>query len=94
MIYGMSLFAWHLEASRRAVVRIASFITTSAKIFTVDKYYRDTGTLGPGPCESFFFGVRNWLVNVLGQFKIIYFRGLGLRVWVWFRLGLGLGFVW
>ena len=26
-----------------------------------------------------FFGVRMWLVTVLGQFSIIYFRGLGLR---------------
>ena len=29
---------------RRAALRIASFITTSGKIFTMDKYYRDTGT--------------------------------------------------
>ena len=34
----------------------------------------------------FFFGVYSWLVKVLGQFSIIYFRGLGwrigVRVWV------------
>ena len=39
---------------------------------------------------SFFFGVYSWLVKVLGQFSIIYFRGLGLRigvrVWVWVRV--------
>ena len=32
------------------------------------------------PTASFFFGVYSWLVKVLGQFSIIYFRGLGLRV--------------
>ena len=39
----------------------------------------------------FFFGVYSWLVKVLGQFSIIYFRGLGLwigvRVWVRVRVG-------
>ena len=37
---------------------------------------------------SFFFGVRIWLVKVLGQFSINYFRGLGLRirVRVWVRV--------
>ena len=39
---------------------------------------------------SFFFGVYSWLVKVLGQFSIIYFRGLGLRigvrVWVGVRV--------
>ena len=40
---------------------------------------------------SFFFGVYSWLVNVLGQFSIIYFRGLGLRVGVrvWVRVRVG-----
>ena len=44
------------------------------------------------PVALFFFGVRAWLVTVLGQFSIIYFRGLGLRigvrVWVtvWVRV--------
>ena len=39
-----------------------------------------------------FSGVYSWLVKVLGQFSIIYFRGLGLRigvsvwVWVWVRV--------
>ena len=44
---------------------------------------------------SFFFGAFAWLVKVLGQFSIIYFRGLGLRfgLWLGFGLGLGLGFV-
>ena len=39
---------------------------------------------------SFFFGVYSWLVKVLGQFSIIYFRGLGLRVGVriWVRVGV------
>ena len=41
---------------------------------------------------SFFFGVYAWLVKVLGQFSIIYFRGLGLkildRVWVRVRVGV------
>ena len=48
------------------------------------------------PCiraASFFFGVYSWLVKVLGQFSIIYFRGLGLRigvrVWVSVRVGVG-----
>ena len=37
---------------------------------------------------SFFFGVRIWLVKVLGQFSINYCRGLGLRirVRVWVRV--------
>ena len=35
---------------------------------------------------SFFFGVYSWLVKVLGQVSIIYFRGLGLRVRVWVRV--------
>ena len=37
---------------------------------------------------SFFFGVFSWLVKMLGQFSIIYFRGLGLRVGVrvWVRV--------
>ena len=36
----------------------------------------------------FFFGVYSWLVKVLGQFSIIYFRGLGLRIGVrvWVRV--------
>ena len=40
---------------------------------------------------SFFFGVYAWLVKVLGQFSIIYFRGLGLRivVRVWARVRVG-----
>ena len=37
-----------------------------------------------------FFGVRIWLVKVVGQFSINYFRGLGLRirvrVWVMVRV--------
>ena len=41
---------------------------------------------------SFFFGVYSWLVKVLGQFSIIYFRGLGLRigvrVWVGVRVSV------
>ena len=38
------------------------------------------------PDASFFFGVYSWLVKVLGQFSIIYFRGLGLRVGVRVRV--------
>ena len=40
------------------------------------------------PAGVFFFGVYSWLVKVLGQFSIIYFRGLGLRIWVrvWVRV--------
>ena len=30
-----------------------------------------------------------WLVKVLGQFSIIYFRGLGLRIGVWVRVRVG-----
>ena len=43
------------------------------------------------PVASFFFGVYSWLVKVLGQFSIIYFRGLGLRVGVrvWVRVRVG-----
>ena len=39
------------------------------------------------PSGVIFFGVRAWLVTVLGQFSIIYFRGLGLRIGVrvWVR---------
>ena len=40
---------------------------------------------------SFFSGVYSWLVKVLGQFSIIYFRGLGLRIGVrvWVRVRVG-----
>ena len=38
------------------------------------------------PPASFFSGVYSWLVKVLGQFSIIYFRGLGLRIGV--RVGV------
>ena len=40
------------------------------------------------PAYGFFFGVYSWLVKVLGQFSIIYFRGLGLRIGVriWVRV--------
>ena len=41
-----------------------------------------------GPLAS-FFGVYAWLVKVLGQFSIIYFRGLGLRIGVWVRVRVG-----
>ena len=43
------------------------------------------------PSASFFFGVYSWLVKVLGQFSIIYFRGLGLRIGVrvWVRIRVG-----
>ena len=43
------------------------------------------------PEASFFFGVYSWLVKVLGQFSIIYFRGLGLRIGVrvWVRVRVG-----
>ena len=39
---------------------------------------------------SFFFGVRIRLGTILGRFSIIYFRGLGLRVWVrvWVRVSV------
>ena len=41
---------------------------------------------------SLFFGVYAWLVKILGQFSIIYFRGLrlriGVRVWVRVRVGV------
>ena len=37
----------------------------------------------------FFFGVYSWLVKVLGQFSIIYFRGLGLRIGVWVTVRVG-----
>ena len=45
-----------------------------------------TATLESGPAASFFSGVYAWLVKVLGQFSIIYFRGLGLRIGV--RVGV------
>ena len=45
------------------------------------------------PNASFFFGVYSWLIKVLGQFSIIYCRGLwlmiGVRVWVWVRVRAG-----
>ena len=43
------------------------------------------------PAASFFSGVYSWLVKVLGQFSIIYFRGLGLRIGVrvWVRVRVG-----
>ena len=40
------------------------------------------------PGRVFFFGVYSWLVKVLGQFSIIYFRGLGLRIGVRVRVGV------
>ena len=42
------------------------------------------------PASVIFFGVRIWLVNVLGRFSINYFRGLGLRITVrvWVRVRL------
>ena len=44
-------------------------------------------------CGLRFFssGVYSWLVKVLGQFSIIYFRGLGLRIGVrvWVRVRVG-----
>ena len=56
------------------------------------KYHADaihSGLTPPG-CV-FFFGVYSWLVKVLGQFSIIYFRGLGLRIGVrvWVRVRVG-----
>ena len=57
---------------------------------------RNTSTAAPGldrhrRAASFFFGVYSWLVKVLGQFSIIYFRGLGLRIGVrvWVRVRVG-----
>ena len=47
--------------------------------------------IAPGDRErgaSFLSGVYSWLVKVLGQFSIIYFRGLGLRIGVWVRVGV------
>ena len=44
---------------------------------------------GVAPFASFFFGVYSWLVKVLGQFSIIYFRELGLRIGVWVRVRVG-----
>ena len=43
------------------------------------------------PASVFFFGVYSWSVKVLGQFSIIYFRGLGLRIGVrvWVRVRVG-----
>ena len=41
---------------------------------------------------SFFFGVRIMLGTIFGRFSIIYFRGLGLRLWFGLWLGLELGF--
>ena len=38
------------------------------------------------PPRVIFFGVRIWLVKVLGRFSINYFRGLGLRIRVWVRV--------
>ena len=45
------------------------------------------------PAASFFSGVYSWLVKVLGQFSIIYFRGLGLRIGVrvWVRVRVRVG---
>ena len=47
----------------------------------------DIGT----PAGVFFSGVYSWLVKVLGQFSIIYFRGFGLRIGVrvWVRVRVG-----
>ena len=41
------------------------------------------------PAARFFFGVYSWLVKVLGQFSMIYFRGLGLRIGVRVRVRVG-----
>ena len=47
--------------------------------------------MGNASGRVFFFGVYSWLVKVLGQFSIIYFRGLGLRIGVrvWVRVRVG-----
>ena len=39
--------------------------------------------------RHFFFGVRIRLGAILDRFSIIYFRGLGLRIWVGFVVGIG-----
>ena len=41
---------------------------------------------GGGIGSIIFFGVGAWLVTVLGQFSIIYFKGLGFRIGVWVRV--------
>ena len=50
------------------------------------------GCPGRARGRVFFFGVYSWLVTVLGQFSIVYFRGLrlriGVRVWVMVRVGV------
>ena len=53
---------------------------------------------GQGQAASFFSGLRIRLGTSLGQFSIIYFRGLGLRirvgvrVRVWVRVGVRVRF--
>ena len=58
-------------------------------VVLIDSGGSPTGLLGSGP--RLFFGVYSWLVKVLGQFSIIYFRGLGLRIGVrvWVRVRVG-----
>ena len=58
-------------------------------------YFRQMAVLsGLFRLRLFFLGVYTWLVKVLGQFSIIYFGGLGLRIGVrvWVRVRVGLGF--
>ena len=53
---------------------------------SVRTYVTNTPMTMTMPPASFFFGVRIWLVKVLGRFSINYFRGLGLRIRVRVRV--------
>ena len=71
-----------------AYAHLHIFISVTSSFFTWELVI---GTVSI-PYASFFFGVHSWLVKVLGQFSIIYFRGLGLRIgvrlWVSVRVGV------
>ena len=103
MSFGKKEFA----AGRRKQNAIRTIVNSrSDTLFTPSPTTLPNCTATTG--RVFFFGVYSWLVKVLGQFSIIYFRGLGLRigvrvwvrvrvgvrVWVRVRVRVGLGLVW
>ena len=71
------------ECDHRSRCRFTQFVTQMQRVRP--RVYK------AARLASFFFGVYSWLVKVLGQFSIIYFRRLGLRIGVrvWVRVRVG-----
>ena len=80
---------WASRVFRDPRILVAAMLTITSDriIFTRCKQHVRNATIShlciPSPAAGiFFFGVYSWLVKVLGQFSIIYFKGLGLRIGV------------